>query len=241
MRILITNDDGVSASQLVPLIKWCRKLGEAVVYVPKVEQSAKSHGVEIHKAFEVKKLTLEEGIEVYTVDSTPADCVRFAILGNGEKPDLVISGVNRGLNIGSDIMYSGTVAAACEAANLGFKAIAVSTPPESYDDATEHLDRVFKFVFDNGLLELNGVYNVNIPREAGKILITHQGGPYYSDDFIPQGDDMYLPQGKDIFSDSGDNSLDTDAVMHGYISVMPLTTNRTAMTAYERIKHLSEE
>lgn len=240
MRILITNDDGVSASQLLPLIKWCQKLGEVAAYVPKVEQSAKSHGVEIHKPFEVKKVTLEDGIEVYAVDSTPADCVRFAILGMGEKPDLVISGVNRGLNIGSDIMYSGTVSAACEASNLGFKAIALSTPPESYDHSTEHLGRVFKFVFDNELLSLNDIYNINIPREAGKILITHQGGPYYSDDFIPIGNDMYMPQGKDIFEDSNDNTFDTDAVMHGFISVMPVTRNRTNFVAYEKIKHLSE-
>ncbi len=241
MRILITNDDGVNASQLVPLIKWCREhLGEVMVYAPKVEQSAKSHGVEIHKAFEVKKVELCEGVKAYSVDSTPADCVRFAILGMGEKPDLVISGVNRGLNIGSDIMYSGTVAAACEAANLGYKAIALSTPPESYDNATEHLGRVFDFVFKNKLLEIGDIYNINIPHDAGKILITHQGGPYYSDDFIPLGNDMYLPQGKDIFEDSDDNTLDTDAVMHGYISVMPVTRNRTDFVTYEKIKRLSK-
>jgi 5'-nucleotidase len=111
MRILIANDDGMHASQLVPLIQWARKLGDVTVAVPKYEQSAKSHSIEIHKSFEAKEVELEPGVTVWAVDSSPADCVRFAVIGLGLQFDLVISGINRGLNIGSDIMYSGTVAA----------------------------------------------------------------------------------------------------------------------------------
>ena len=146
MRILITNDDGVGASQLLPLIKWCRKLGEVTAVVPKFEQSGKSHGIEIHKPFEARQVELEDGLSVWAVDSTPADCVRFAVLGLKMEFDLVISGINRGLNIGTDMMYSGTVGAACEAVNLGLKAIALSTPPKYYDHAVWHLDEVFDFV-----------------------------------------------------------------------------------------------
>ena len=227
MRILITNDDGLQASQLVPLIKWCKKLGDVTAAVPKVEQSGKSHGIEIHKPFEAKQVELEPGITVWAVDSTPADCVRFAVLGLQEHFDLVISGVNRGLNIGVDMMYSGTVGAACEAVNLGMKAIALSTPPEFYDQATDHLDRVFDYIFQRKLLELNNIYNVNIPGDPKEILITRQGGPYYSDDFPAIGDDMYRPTGKPIWEDSGDNTLDTDATLHGYISITPLTVDKT--------------
>ena len=227
MRILITNDDGLQASQLVPLIKWCKKLGDVTAAVPKVEQSGKSHGIEIHKPFEAKQVELEPGITVWAVDSTPADCVRFAVLGLQERFDLVISGVNRGLNIGVDMMYSGTVGAACEAVNLGMKAIALSTPPEFYDQATDHLDRVFDYIFQRKLLELNNIYNVNIPGDPKEILITRQGGPYYSDDFPAIGDDMYRPTGKPIWEDSGDNTLDTDATLHGYISITPLTVDKT--------------
>ena len=111
MRILITNDDGMHASQLIPLIKWAQKLGDVTVAVPKFEQSGKSHGIEIHKDFEAKQVELEPGISVWAVDSTPADCVRFAVLGQKMAFDLVLSGVNRGYNIGTDIMYSGTVSA----------------------------------------------------------------------------------------------------------------------------------
>ena len=81
MRILITNDDGVNASGLLPLIKWAQKLGEVTTVVPKFEQSGKSHGIELHKPYEAVQRELEPGITVWTVDSTPADCVRFALLG----------------------------------------------------------------------------------------------------------------------------------------------------------------
>ena len=80
MKILITNDDSISAAQLVPLIKWCQKLGDITVVVPKFEQSGKSQGIELHKPFEVKQVDLLPGVPVYTVDSTPADCIRFAVL-----------------------------------------------------------------------------------------------------------------------------------------------------------------
>ena len=234
MRILITNDDGLHASQLLPLIKWCRKLGEVTVAVPKVEQSGKSHGIEIHKPFEAKQVELEPGIKVWAVDSTPADCVRFAVLGLEQEFDLVISGVNRGLNIGTDMMYSGTVGAACEAVNLGLKAIALSTPPSYYDHATDHLDEVFEFVRKHDLLALNDIYNINIPANPKEILFTHQGGPYYSDDFLPEENDMYHPHGKDVFQECGDMNVDTDAVLRGrFISIMPLTTNRTNMRVFE--------
>ena len=235
MKILITNDDGLHASQLLPLIKWCRKLGEVTVAVPKVEQSGKSHGIEIHKPFEAKQVELEPGIKVWAVDSTPADCVRFAVLGLEQEFDLVISGVNRGLNIGTDMMYSGTVGAACEAVNLGLKAIALSTPPSYYDHATDHLDEVFEFVRKHDLLALNDIYNINIPANPKKILFTHQGGPYYSDRFPSIGNDMYRPEGYPIWEDSNDNTLDTDATLHGYISVTPLTTNKTNMEVYRRL------
>ena len=235
MRILITNDDGIESPCLLPLAKWAQQFGEVTIVAPKVEQSAKSHGIEIHKDFEVKQVELEPGITVWAVDSTPADCVRFAVLGLKETYDLVISGVNRGLNIGTDMMYSGTVGAACEAVNLGMKAIALSTPPKFYDQATVHLDRVFDYIFKRNLLALNDIYNVNIPGNPKEILITRQGGPYYSDDFPAIGNDMYRPTGKPIWEDSNDNSLDTDATLHGYISITPLTVDKTNHAIFRKL------
>ncbi len=240
MRILITNDDGICASQLIPLVQWAQSLGEVMVVAPKVEQSGKSHGIEIHKAFEAKKIDLLPGVTAWAVDSTPADCVRFAILGLHEKFDMVISGINRGLNIGYDIIYSGTVAAVFEAQALGVPyALAISTEPRSYEGVVRHMDRVWRYFQDKHLFDIHPYYNINIPAPAGEFRFTRQGGPYYSDDFIPQENDMYLPHGKDVFQDRGSLEFDTDATLRdGCISIMPLTIYRVDMPAYEKLKQL---
>jgi len=235
MRILITNDDGINASQLPQLIKWAEKLGEVTVVAPKYEQSGKSQGIEIHKPFECKKVDLVDGIEAYAVDSTPADCVRFAVLGMNRSFDLVISGVNNGLNIGSDILYSGTVATIFEAARLGIKGVALSTQPKGYDCATEHLDEIYQFILDRKLFSFGETYNINIPAEVKGIRITRQGGAYYSDDFLPVGGDLYQAQGKPIFVPSSNPELDTDATLDGYITITPLTIDRTDMTLFREL------
>ena len=128
MRILITNDDSVSASQLLPLIQWCSKHGDVTTVVPKFEQSGKSHGIELHTSFTVKEVALAPDITAYAVDSTPADCVRIALRGGllRQQPDVVISGINNGHNAGMDVHYSGTVAAAMEGSMAGIRAIAAS-------------------------------------------------------------------------------------------------------------------
>lgn len=238
MRILITNDDGVNASQLLPLIKWCRQLGEVTAVVPKYEQSGKSHGIELHKDFEARQVELEPGITVWAVDSTPADCVRIAVLGMEMQFDLVVSGVNRGFNMGADVMYSGTVAAASEAVNLGMKALALSTNPENYDHSTDALDTVWAYIQEHDLFRYNRLYNVNMPASPKGIRITRQGGPYFSDDFPFIGNDLYKPMGKPVWEDSGDDTLDTDATLHGYITITPMTINRTDWEVYRRLNQL---
>ena len=239
MKILITNDDSVSAKQLIPLIHWCQKLGEVTVIVPKYEQSGKSQGIELHKPFEVKPVELVPGVVSYTVDSTPADCIRYAVFGLKLKPDLVISGINRGFNMGGDIMYSGTAAGVFEAVSLGLKAVAISTGPEFYDQALEPLDQVLEFFKEHKLMEKCDLYNVNVRPDAKGIRITRQGGHFYSDDFIHEGNNMYMPHGKCVYKDQNDLTLDTDCVMHGYISIMPLTINRADMDVYRDLQYLN--
>ena len=239
MRILITNDDSISATQLLPLVRWCQKLGEVTVVVPNYEQSGKSHSIELHKAFEVKKVMVED-VEITTVDSSPADCVRFAVMGMKKEFDLVISGINKGLNMGTDIMYSGTAAAVFEAANLGIKAVAVSVQPSKYDHATKPLDEVLAYFREHKLFEKCGIYNVNVVPGGKGIRITRQGGPFYSDDFLPQGNDMYMPTGRMVYQNQNDLTLDSDCVMSGYTSIMPLTTNRADMPVYEALKALND-
>lgn len=235
MRILITNDDSISAEQLLPLVRYCKKLGEVTVAVPEVEQSAKSHGIELHKPFRVQKKLLDGDVTTYVVDSTPADCMRYVILGLEERFDLVISGVNRGLNMGSDILYSGTVSAVREAVLQNIPAIALSTTPENYHNATAHLDMVFDYIRENKLLEVHNAYNINIPENPKGIKITRQGGMYFSDGFDNVEGDMYRAAGKCVYVPSNDLTLDTDATISGYISIMPLTMNVTEMDVFNRL------
>ena len=238
MRILITNDDGVSASQLLPLIRWCQKLGEVTVVVPKIEQSGKSHGIEIRDPFMVHEMMLED-VPVYAVESTPADCVRYAVIARCMKFDVVISGINRGFNVGADMMYSGTVAAVCEAANLGLPAIALSTTPGFYEHAVEYLDMVKEYFDRHGLMDTHSLYNVNIPPQPKGVKITRQGGPYYSDDFELRDDGMCVPNGVCVYKATGDLSVDTDAVVEGYISITPLTINMTDLVLFRKLSSLN--
>lgn len=233
MRILITNDDSVSAGQLLPLIRWCQKLGTVTTVVPELEQSGKSHGIQLLKPFRVQTRSLAPDVTVWTVDSTPADCVRFAVLGMHESYDLVISGINKGCNMGLDVMYSGTVAAISEAAALGIPAVAFSTPPSAYEEAVTHLDRVWAYFQEHRLLEKHTLYNVNIPASPDQIYITRQGGPYYTDDFRPMPEQMYHPVGRCVHENTGDLTLDTDCVVSGHISITPMTISRTDLQVYK--------
>ena len=234
MKICITNDDGIRSEGLQRLVQWAQTLGEVYVYAPKVEQSAKSHAVEIHKPFEAKTDEVPGAVKAWAVDSTPADCVRFAVLGQHEHFDLVISGINRGLNIGQDIMYSGTCSAAMEAVALGINALALSTEPQTFDDAVAQLDSVWAYITEHDLYGKARLWNVNIPlNTTGEIRITRQGGPYYSDDFAPEGNDMYRPMGKEIYAPAAHSEFDTDCVLRDRcISLSPLTVDRTDWKAY---------
>ena len=238
MRICITNDDGIHSEGLLRLVDWAKKLGEVHVYAPKVEQSAKSHAVEIHKAFEVKATVVPGAARAWAVDSTPADCVRFAVLGHQERFDLVISGINKGLNIGQDIMYSGTCSAAMEATALGMNALAISTEFGTFDDAVAHLDRVWDFITTNDLYSKARLWNVNVPLgTTAEIRITRQGGPYYSDDFLAVGNDMYRPTGKEIYTPRDHSDYDTDCTLRDRcISISPLTVDRTDLAAFNALK-----
>lgn len=240
MNILITNDDGILSPCLLPLAKWAQQFGEVTVIAPKRQQSGKSHSLELHEPFEVAESDALPGVRAFTVDSTPADCVRVALLGWKMRPDLVISGINCGYNMGTDILYSGTAGAVFESALLGIPSVALSTDVDSFDPALENLDRVRDFFLRHELFAQHVLYNVNFPPAPKGIRMTRQGGMYFTDLFDRLENGLYKAHGLCVYEDSGDLSLDTDAVMHGYISVSPLTTQRTEMAVFERLKELNE-
>ena len=236
MRILITNDDGIGSPVLPRLAKWASKLGEVTVVAPKVEQSGMSHAIDFTRPIEIKKVDIGENIRAYSMDSTPADCVRYAVMGMKEHFDLVISGINRGLNLGADIVYSGTVGAIFEAARLGIKGVAFSTDPRTFDDAMARIDDVWSFFEKENLLAIGNIYNVNIPLSDKGIKVTRQGGIYFTDDFKYLGDDMYEQVGAMADPKSCDERFDNVAVIHGYISITPLTSEKTNLSVYEKFE-----
>ena len=240
MNILITNDDGYKSEGLIMLAQWAQKLGTVTVAAPKAEQSGKSHSIEIHKPYEAKKVEVVDGLDWYYVDSTPADCVRFGFNGLKRNYDVVFSGINRGLNLGEDISYSGTVGAIFEASYMGVKALAFSTDPSSFKDAKANLDKIYDFVTKNELFKYNDIYNINIPLEPNEeILITKQGGPYFKDRFHHIGNDVYQVEGYSVYKGAQNYSEDLDATLNGYISVSPLTASSNCETAFTAIKHLN--
>ncbi len=238
MNILICNDDGIHAPGLLSLVKWATQYGNVTVVAPKIEQSGKSQGIDIIHPFEVKQVDLYPGVEAYSCASTPADCARFGIIALKKKYDLVISGINRGYNMGKDIAYSGTVGVVYEAANWGIPTMAISTAPDTLEEAVAQLDIPYHYIMDRGLFQHCGIYNVNIPKDAKGIHLTRQGGAYYSDEFVRGEGDLYRQVGDFVYFDTNNMALDTDSVMHGYISVTPLTMERTDLGVYEMLSQL---
>ena len=235
MRILITNDDGVNSPVLPALARFARRFGEVTVIAPKVEQSGMSHAIDFIHPIEIKKVVIDPDVEAYSMDSTPADCVRFGVLGLKEHFDLVLSGINRGYNLGSDIVYSGTVAAIFEAARLGVKGIALSAEPAHFEAAAEKLPEVFEYIEKHGLLDRGSWYNINIPSKIKDIKITRQGGIFFTDRFINTEGDIFIQEGEQAQTEAHDTTLDIDAVISGFVSITPLLATRTDDKLFEKL------
>ncbi len=238
MRILITNDDGIDALGIRLLATWAKKLGDVTVIAPQREQSAKSHAIDLINPIEVRKLDFLDGVTAYSMDSTPADCIRFAMLGLKEKFDLVLSGINIGINVGIDLVYSGTIGAAFETARYGIPSVAISAFPNGVESAIKYLDEVYGYFLHNGLFQENLIYNVNIPIEAKGIRMTYEGSAYYADEFVRVDEtSTYKIKGepkKDEFP--SDLNRDTVAIHEGYITVTPLLASRTNMEVFRKFQ-----
>ncbi|MGE5580107.1 MAG: 5'/3'-nucleotidase SurE [Bacillota bacterium] len=239
MRFLLTNDDGVHADGLRALIDKVIELGDhtALVVAPDRERSACGHGISIHHPIEVKALPSDNPrVKIYAASGTPADCVKLGVAGLSDSPpDFVISGVNRGPNLGTDVFYSGTVSAAMEGALLGIRSMAVSVT------AFENLDyRVAAdFAIEQAILAASDpgwpmLVNVNVPAVSGDsvsgVAITRLGVQLYRDAIArrtdPKGREWYWLSGT-LVDDCEINDTDTCAIRRNVISVTPLLTDLT--------------
>ena len=240
-RILVTNDDGFDAPGLASLIKAVEPLGEVIVVAPDREQSAMSHALTLDRPLRVQ--CVAEGR--YRIDGTPTDCVHLGIdsLTGGQLPDLVVSGINHGLNVGDDVTYSGTVAGALEGALLQVPAIALSTATDpdgraDYGHARDFAHHVVAKVLRHGL-ERGVLLNVNLPRRPPRgVRITRQGTRHYRTTAVeridPAGRPYYWIAGLDM-TRTGEPDGDHVAIAEGYISVTPLHANLTHEASLTRL------
>ena len=239
MRFLIVNDDGIEALGIKLLAQWAKQYGEVTVVAPKVEQSGKSHAIDFIHPIEIKQVDFLDGVEAWSMASTPADCVRFAVFGLHREYDLVLSGINRGANMSGDIIYSGTMGAIFEAGNQRHKGIAFSTTPDNLEGAAKYLDEAYNYIINNHLFDYSDLYNVNIPEEVKGIKITKQGDGYFSDAFYKVDETTYVQYGELIADTCPDDIYrDTVAFGKGLISITPMTKERTDLVAFEKIKDM---
>lgn len=235
MKILITNDDGINAIGIRLLANWAKDLGEVTVVAPEVEQSGMSHAIDFTRPIRIRQVPFPYGITAYSMASTPADCVRFGVMGLKERFDLVLSGINRGVNVGADIVYSGTVGAIFEAARLGTRGIAFSAFPSGQEEASLELPRVYDWIVAHRLLEETPILNVNIPDAPTEIRLTYQGSPYFSDEFVKLEENLYIQQGGQVPDVCPEDIYrDTVAIHQRVTSVTPLLPTRTDMAVFER-------
>ena len=235
MKILITNDDGVYSLGLKFLVEAAKKYGECFVIAPKYEQSAKSHSLNIKDELEFKQITdIIPGVKTYYLDSTPADCVRVAHSFFKNEFDLVLSGVNNGYNLGEDIIYSGTTAAATEAVLLGKKAIAFSTQHGDVGKIYPFLDEVLQHFIENNYLELWPLFNINIPLNYKKIEYTCQGFTHFPVIFSKEGD-YVRSVGRPIICSDDIEYSDVDCVYNNNVSITPLMYDRTNIKILKKL------
>ncbi len=245
MSILISNDDGVFAPGLVDLRNALRSIDRVRVVAPDRERSAASHALTLHLPLQMKKLD----DDVYAVDGTPADCVHLALNGiyKADPPRVVVSGINRGGNLGDDVTYSGTVAAAREAAILGFTSFAISNEQggdeHDFSAAAEFAARLVRHLLENPLPK-GIMLNVNVPggpAPAPPFRITRLGHRIYGDEVVrkvdPRGNDYYWIAGQEHGFESIPDS-DLDAVHAGFVSLTPIRIDQTDLAQFDRLRAL---
>jgi 5'-nucleotidase len=241
--ILVTNDDGVTSDGIRALANALEPLGEITIVAPQLEASAIGHALTLRRPLRLERVAER----IYSVDGTPTDCVNIAITKVlGAPPDLVVSGINKGYNLGDDVTYSGTVAGALEGALLGIPSIAVSlerTRDRTFDfrQSAAAAASVASAVLQQGL-PARTFLNLNVPRTRAKgIRITVQAKRNHvtsvAESIDPRGQPYYWIEEGQSDWDPHDRS-DYQAVRDGYVSVTPLQPDMTAHDALSFIEGL---
>jgi 5'-nucleotidase len=246
MRILLTNDDGIHAPGLRALYLALSKDFHVEIVAPEVEMSAVGHAISLSRPLRVKKVKKGSRFYGYAVSGTPADCVKIALQELLEvPPDIILSGINLGANVGVDILYSGTVSAATEGAFLGIRSAAISLDTLESPDfgfAARFSKEIVHFLAENGLRD-GAALNINIPaappREIKGVRLTRQGMSRYEEKYErrvdPRGNVYYWLSGETPM-DNGTTGTDGLAIREKWISITPIHYDLTCEEELNRLK-----
>lgn len=251
MRILISNDDGINAPGIRALSsRLAQEPGHAVyVVAPDRERSTTGHSLTLHKPLRVHEVELDAQLKgAWSTTGTPSDCVKLAVSQLlDEPPDLVISGINSGPNLGSEVLYSGTVAAAMEGAFMGIISIAVSVmkPDKRFYAAAAEVVARFLKVLPKAHLPERALININVPacpfEEIAGVAVTELGLRMYNDQFEkrtdPRGRHYYWLYGHAIEEGEAETT-DVVAVAHKKVSITPVTFNMTDVKTLKKLEHV---
>lgn len=242
MKILISNDDGILSNGIRALIESLSQYNDIYVVAPDRERSASGHSLTLHTPLRVEEIEPKYGAKrCWMTTGTPGDCVKLAInaiLSKDELPDLVISGINHGPNLGADILYSGTVSCAMEGAMMGIPSIATSLASLSneYEDFLVAANFIAELLnnFDRYKIPPKTILNVNIPglekEDIAGIAITNLGSRMFTDEYEkridPRGKVYYWMAGE-LINESSDSTTDIAAIRNNKISITPVTFEMT--------------
>lgn len=236
MKILVSNDDGIYSPGILALAQAMSEIADEVMVVaPDVEQSAVGHGITVRRPLRYKETTLElsKNVRAYRVDGTPADCVVLGVLSEEKKPDIVVSGINLGSNLGYDVTHSGTIAAAIEGMTLGVPSIAFSLRSSEADFDFTHgaayAKELVPHVAKHGL-PARTLLNVNFPVGTPKgVRLARQSTHSWEDTLVKRDDPYSIPYYWVYGVPTAEREPDTDytTVEDGYVSVTPLYFDMT--------------
>jgi 5'-nucleotidase len=244
--ILVTNDDGVYSPGIQILAKRLRQLDDVVIVAPDRERSAVGHSMTLHRPLLIEEIK----DSVYSVNGTPTDCVNIAVKGLlKETPRLVVSGINKGPNLGDDVTYSGTVAGAIEARLLGVPSLAVSLAARNdfrFAEAAEVAARAAAMIFEHGLTE-GTLLNINVPNlpiaEIRGTALTRLGKRIYHQMTVERVD----PRGKRYYWIGGgepdwerEEGTDFDAIDRNLVSITPLHLDLTDYSSFKKLKAMEK-
>jgi 5'-nucleotidase len=245
-HILITNDDGIDSDALPPLSDALSKLGDVDVIVPERNWSGASHSITLFRPLRVRATKLRNGHAAFMTDGSPTDSVRLAVLGFlKHRPDIVVSGINRGANMGDDITYSGTVAAAMEGLLSNVPSIAISIgafgADIDFEPAASFATLLARNILDRGLAP-DTLLNVNVPplprAQIAGVEVTRLGKRSYRDQLVerldPYGNPYYWVGGPAV-SEEAEPGTDVAAMRAGKISVTPIALDLTNHALLEEL------